>query len=334
MKGCIDWLTSQTITSRRGLCTGPVRTSSVGSQPVRRERAMVARRSIVAPPPRLVMRRVRRVGHRSRAVSSQAPTAASRSGSRASNGVSWRPANALGRRSGRGSPVLASSTRPLSAGSVIQGRPSPAEAFDVGVPLPGSRSGAEPSGLRRACGSTGRTASAKTAANTPSYLSRSCRCRTRVTRPSQYRRRRSGAGCTVSASVKVSVAVRSTDTPAPRSRSENATAKAARSTARNRTSSPDKEVDHHRRHDNPGGNRNHPPRRRSAREPHQVERFRLLRGRISWTRPCSVRSLGRGCALGRGRGRRCSHVARLVCSRLRRDRGYLGFRSERAGRQF
>ena len=40
---CIERLTSHSMTTRRGRCTGRVRTSWIGSHPVRRERATVGR---------------------------------------------------------------------------------------------------------------------------------------------------------------------------------------------------------------------------------------------------------------------------------------------------
>ena len=59
---CIDWLTSHSITTRRGASTGLARTSSIGSQPVRRERAMVGRSATRCPVRSMASRRVRRVG--------------------------------------------------------------------------------------------------------------------------------------------------------------------------------------------------------------------------------------------------------------------------------
>ena len=67
---------SQIITTRRGLRTGRTWTSSIGSQPVRRARAMLRRNEIRRPAEASSTRRVRRVGHRSSAVSSQRPSRA------------------------------------------------------------------------------------------------------------------------------------------------------------------------------------------------------------------------------------------------------------------
>ena len=85
---CIDWLTSQSTSSRRGRSTRRRRTSSIGSQPVRRERAIVARGSIRGPDGWRTARRVRRRGHSRNAVSSHSPSEPARRGRAARRG--WR----------------------------------------------------------------------------------------------------------------------------------------------------------------------------------------------------------------------------------------------------
>jgi len=102
---------------------------------------------------------------------------------------------------------------------------------------------------RRAWGSAVRTASAKTAAKTASYVGRSRECRTRVVRAIQYSRLRSRGGSKWRDRLKVSVALRSTAIPASRSRRDKATAKAARSTARSRKASAGEEMDDHHHDD-------------------------------------------------------------------------------------
>ncbi len=219
---CIDWLTSQSMTIRRGLRIGRTRTRWIGSNPVRRARATVGRSATREPAASTAVRRLRRVGQVATADSSQPPSNSMSPGFSSSNGVSISPSNALGSRCARvavASDEPAEATEATEAGSVIHGSPPPSTVS----PTPRGNEANEPRGGARWGGSS--TVPVKTASNTSS----SDRRRTRVTRATQYNCRIVLGGLAVSAWAKPSTAVSPTGTPASRSRPANATANAARS---------------------------------------------------------------------------------------------------------
>ena len=98
--GSMDWLTSQTSTSRRGRTTGRSRPSRTGSNAVRRAWTRVRRNEIRRPAGWPCWRRDGRVGQVTRASASQPCTRARSAGSRSANGTSAIASTRLGRRSG------------------------------------------------------------------------------------------------------------------------------------------------------------------------------------------------------------------------------------------